>query len=72
MQIVTAEEGGEPMKFRDFFLPKIAHSNPKVRIDAIQQEENVDLLKKVAANDSNSQVVQAAKKRIEALGAPVA
>lgn len=65
-------EGGEPMKFRDFFLPKIAHSNPEVRIDAIQQEDNVDLLTNVAENDSDSRVVQAAKKRIEALEAPVA
>lgn len=60
------------MKFRDFFLPKIAHSNPEVRIDAIQQEDNVDLLTNVAENDSDSRVVQAAKKRIEALEAPVA
>lgn len=65
-------EGGEPMKFRDFFLPKIAHSDPEVRIDAIQQEENVDLLANVAENDSDSRVVQAAKKRIEALEASVA
>jgi hypothetical protein len=60
------------MKFRDFFLPKIAHSDPEVRIDAIQQEENVDLLANVAENDSDSRVVQAAKKRIEALEASVA
>ena len=60
------------MKFRDFFLPKIAHSNPEVRIDAIKTEENVELLKKVAENDSDPQVVQAAQKRIAALGAPVA
>jgi len=60
------------MKFRDFFLPKIAHSNPEVRIDAIQQEENIELLKNVAENDSDSRVVQAARKRIEALKAPAA
>lgn len=30
------------MKFRDLFLPKLAHSDPEVR-----KEENVELLQKV-------------------------
>lgn len=60
------------MKFRDLFLPKIAHSNPDVRIEAIKTEENVELLKKVTQNDSDPRVVKAAQKRIEALGEPVA
>jgi len=55
------------MKFRDLFLPKIAHSNPDVRIDAVKSEENLELLKKVAENDSDSRVVQAAKNRIATL-----
>lgn len=59
------------MKFRDLFLPKIAHSDPKVRIDAIESEENVELLKKVAENDSDPRVVKAAHRRIETLGEPV-
>jgi len=59
------------MKFRDLFLPKIAHSDPKVRMDAIRSEENVELLKKVADNDSDPRVVKAAQRRIEALGEPV-
>lgn len=60
------------MKFRDLFLPKIAHSNPEVRIKAVDSEENAELLKKVKENDSDPRVVKAAQKRLEALGEPVA
>ena len=42
-----------------------------MRIDAIESEENVELLQKVAENDSDPRVVKAAQKRIEALGEPV-
>jgi hypothetical protein len=59
------------MKFRDIFLPKIAHSNPDVRIKAIETEENAELLEKVTQNDSDPRVVKAAKKRLEALSEPV-
>ena len=59
------------MKFRDFFLPKIAHSNPEVRITAIKDEDNIELLKNVIENDSDQRVIDAAKSRIEALGEPV-
>lgn len=59
------------MKFRDLFLPKIAHSNPEVRIKAIETEENAELLKKVTQNDSDPRVVKAAKNRLEALSEPV-
>jgi len=59
------------MKLRDLFLPKIAHSNPDVRIEAIKSEENVELLKNVAENDGHPRVVQAAKKRVEALSESV-
>jgi hypothetical protein len=59
------------MKFRDLFLPKIAHSNPKVRIGAVENEENAELLKKVAANDDDPRVVKAARQRLEVLGEPV-
>jgi hypothetical protein len=60
------------MKFRDIFLPKIARSDPKVRISAVEGEENVELLKKVAENDSDPRVVKAAQKRIAALSEAVA
>ena len=59
------------MKFRDFFLPKIAHSNPEVRITAIKDEENIELLKNVIKNDSDQGVIDAARNRLEALGEPV-
>jgi hypothetical protein len=59
------------MKFRDFFLPKIAHSNPEVRITAIKDEENIELLKNVIKNDSDQRVIDAAQSRLEALGEPV-
>ena len=59
------------MKFRDFFLPKIAHSNPEVRITAIKDEENIELLKNVIKNDPDQRVIDAAKSRIEALGETV-
>jgi hypothetical protein len=59
------------MKFRDLFLPKIAHSNPEVRIGAVETEENAELLKKVIENDDDPQVVKAAQKRLDALGEPV-
>ena len=60
------------MKFSDFFLPKIARSDPNVRITAVEGEENVELLKKVAENDSDPHVVKAARKRIAALSEAVA
>ncbi len=60
------------MKFRDIFLPKIARSDPEVRISAVEGEENVELLKKVAENDSDPRVVKAARKRIAVLSEAVA
>jgi hypothetical protein len=68
----TSSKEEKQMKFRDLFLPKIAHSNPDVRISAIESEENIELLKKVAANDTDPRVIQAARKRVEALEEPVA
>jgi hypothetical protein len=53
------------MKFRDFFLPKIARSDPNVRIKAVLAENNPDLLKKVIQNDSDKNVCEAAKDRLK-------
>ena len=55
------------MKFSDLFLPKIARSDPKVRRQAVAQENNPDLLKKVVKNDSDPDVRQAAQKRLKEL-----
>jgi hypothetical protein len=55
------------MKFSDLFLPKIAHSDPKVRKKAVAGESNPELLKKVLKNDSNPEVRKTAEKRLKEL-----
>ena len=55
------------MKFRDLFLPKLAHSNPMVRLEAVASEQNVDVLKKVSQKDDDAKVRALARKRIEEL-----
>jgi hypothetical protein len=62
-----SRKGGGTMKLQDLFLPKIARSNPKVRIEAIKTEDNVELLEKVAEKDSDARVAIAARKRIKDL-----
>lgn len=57
------------MAFRDLFLPKIAHSNPEKRKDAVSEAEDIDLLKRVIENDDNAEVVELAKQRIAELQA---
>jgi hypothetical protein len=57
------------MKFSDFFIPKIARSDPKVREQAIRECRDKDLLKRVIQNDKDEQVRQVAKQRLEALSA---
>jgi hypothetical protein len=52
------------MKFSDIFLPKIARSDPKVRIEAVNKEKDAGLLKKVVDNDSDEEVRKAAAKRL--------
>jgi hypothetical protein len=52
------------MKLRDFFLPKLANSDPDVRKKAIQEENNPELLKAVAEKDENYEVRQLAKIRL--------
>ena len=53
------------MKFRDFFLPKIAHSDPEVRKNAVQQEKNPGVLKGVIKNDSDPDVRKVAEMRLK-------
>ena len=57
------------MAFRDLFLPKIAHSNPEKRKEAVRDERDVGLLKRVVDNDDNAEVVEMAKQRIAELQA---
>jgi hypothetical protein len=53
------------MKFRDLFLPKLAHSDPKVRMEAVASEQNVEVLKKVSQNDDDAAVREFARKRVQ-------
>ena len=55
------------MAFRDLFLPKIAHSNPEKRKEAIKQEKDIGLLKRVVENDDSAEVVELARQRITEL-----
>jgi hypothetical protein len=55
------------MKFRDLFLPKIARSDPKVRKEAVLEEENSELLARVVENDPDPDVRQVARKRLQKL-----
>ena len=57
------------MAFRDLFLPKIAHSNPEKRKEAVKEESDIGLLKRVVDNDDNTEVVELAKQRIADLNA---
>lgn len=55
------------MKFSDFFLPKIARSDPKVRMTAIADEINVELLKQIVEKDEDPEVRDTAERRIREL-----
>lgn len=57
------------MKFSDFFIPKIARSDPKVREKAVLESKDVELLKRVIKNDQDEHVRLVAKQRIEELTA---
>jgi hypothetical protein len=55
------------MKFSDLFVPKIARSNPEVRKEAVRNETNAELLKKVIENDDERSVRESARKRLAEL-----
>jgi hypothetical protein len=55
------------MKFSDLFIPKIARSDPKVREQAILKCTDIELLKRVIANEKDEHVRQVAEQRIQAL-----
>ena len=57
------------MKLRDLFLPKIARSDPEVRKRAVMGEKDKGLLVKVIQNDSDREVRQVARKRLQRLNA---
>ena len=55
------------MRFKDFFLPKIARSDPEIRKEAVRGEINVELLKQVVEKDNDPEVRRLAKERIRQL-----
>jgi len=55
------------VKFSDFFIPRIARSDPKVREKAVLECVDPALLQRVVQNDKDEHVRQVAKQRIEAL-----
>jgi len=57
------------MKISDFFLPKIARSDPEVRKKAVLKEKNPGLLKQVSKKDTDPEVRRLALKRLKALEA---
>ena len=57
------------MAFRDLFLPKIAHSNPEVRKEAVMKESDPGLLQRVIDNDDDPAVVDTAKRRLAEVSA---
>ena len=57
------------MAFRDLFLPKIAHSNPQVRKEAVIKESDAGLLQRVIDNDDDPEVVETARRRLSEVSA---
>ena len=57
------------MGFRDFFLPKIAHSDPEVRKQAVLKTKDPTLLKNVVENDKDASVRKQAQQRLQELTA---
>lgn len=55
------------MKFSDFFVPKIARSDPKVREQAVLKCKDVELLQRVVKNDKDEHVREVANQRIAVL-----
>lgn len=58
------------MKFSDFFIPKIARSDPKVREKAVLECIDIALLERVIQNDKDEHVRLVAKERIDVLKSP--
>lgn len=57
------------MKLGDFFLPKIARSDPEVRKEAVLGETDEQLLRTVSEKDESEEVRVAARQRLRELSA---
>ncbi len=52
------------MKFQDIFVPRWQHSNPEVRIKALQRIKDKSLLMQIVEKDEDEMVVMAARDRL--------
>ncbi len=57
------------MGLADLFVPKYLHSNPKKRIKFVNKCQDLHLLEQMTEKDKDTNVVQAAKDRIQELSA---
>ena len=55
------------MKFQDIFVPRWQHSNPEVRIKAVNRMKDKSLLMQIAEKDDDEMVCMAARDRLSEL-----
>ncbi|MDJ0722048.1 MAG: hypothetical protein QNJ04_10470 [Desulfobacterales bacterium] len=55
------------MKFQDIFVPRWQHSNPEVRIKAVNRMSDQSLLKQIVEKDEDEMVCMAARERLAEL-----
>ena len=55
------------MKFSDLFVPRWQHSNPEVRIKAIDRITDISLLTQISEKDEEERVRQTAEARLAEL-----
>ena len=48
------------MKLSDLFVPKYLHSNPEVRVKAVEKSDDIKLLRQMAEKDEDAGVREAA------------
>ncbi len=56
------------MKFQDIFVPRWQHSNPEVRIKAVNRMKDKSLLMQIVEKDDDEMVCMAARERLTELG----
>ena len=55
------------MKFSDLFVPRYMHSNPEVRLQAVERIEDPGLLEQMSEKDADNRVRSAAAKKAATL-----
>ncbi len=56
------------MKFQDIFVPRWQHSNPEIRIKAVNRMKDKSLLMQIVEKDDDEMVCTAARDRLAELG----